>query len=161
MEKTIAEIISIAAIMATNAALILFTVFFTGEARRIEIQREVFHEMTVDLLDEREWKAYDNNMVNGADVVDFIILHKDVCDIVIKNTSFSSAISAYTSGGKLIMGLSDSKNIPEKFWTPTFAYDYIINRRGEQQYKAKLLYDGELSSSGSGNGITGVEFTAQ
>lgn len=159
MNDSILSTIRIAVSVIVTAALVIISTFATYRAHMINADRETRSAASRELFDERSWRKYEGT-VSGADVIDFIVTHKDSCDIVIRNTSFNDKISAYIRNGKLIMGLSDKMGIPDIFWTTSFAYDYIINGKGEEEYRVVLLYDGALSSeNNSGEAITGIEFT--
>jgi hypothetical protein len=105
-------------------------------------------------------------------VVDFIIRQRYMCDIVIRCGSLISNgnVNTFLTSGALIMGLSDRRNIPDRFWHVSFAYHNIIGGDGVRTYTATLLYDGQLAPvfeggdhlSGGvqvrGGVITGIEF---
>lgn len=159
MEKQISEAFYLVIGLVVTAILITIGIVFTNEAHSVRmkgINNKAFYE---ELKTEREWRRY-TGLKTGADVVDFIVRHKDSCDIVIRDTALSSnsKINAYLTGGSLILGLSDKKNIPNSFWKMTFVYDNIILGKGEAEYEAVLLYDGELTA-GWGTTVTGMEFT--
>lgn len=159
MNDSVISTIRIAVSVIVTAALIIISTIATNRARLLNIDRETQSAAFREMYDERQWRKYEGT-VTGADVIDFIVTHKDSCDIVICGT-FTNKISSYVRNGKLIMGLSDKLNLPDIFWTASFAYDYIIDGKGEKKYKAVLLYDGALSSAENGSeAITGIEFTS-
>lgn len=160
MTNSLAQLLRLVLVLVLNSALLLFALFFTNTAKAIENEQIQKQTIARELTEKREWLSWTADFILGADVVDFIVTHKDSCDIVIRDNAFNSSLNGYLTNGALIMGLSDKKNIPEQFWTVTYAYDIIINRSGSKKYTVKLLYDGELVGGSVGNAITGIEFTA-
>lgn len=165
MHFQIREVFHIAVSLILTAVLIFVCVIFTRQAKDTERQERETRALAAELREERYWQSYEGEKT-GADVADFIIRHKDICDIVIRDASLSanSNINAYLTGGALIMGLSDTRNIPSRFWHVSFVYHNIISGDGAALYTASLLYDGQLAPEYNGGVqerggvITGIEF---
>lgn len=167
MEKSINDIFNITVSLIIASIMLVLCYNFTSQARKTEIKEREIKAFYNEVSEFREWSKYEG-LVTGADIVDFIMRHKDICDIVIQDgrLSANTKINTYLTGGKLIMGLSDRKSIPEKFWELTFIYDNIIGGGGDCKYTATLLYDGQLVpeyDSGvqiRGGAVTGIEYIA-
>lgn len=161
------EFISFSVSLILTAVLIGISVMYTEQARVSAFSERDIKASSEELSEERKWSVYEGNKT-GADVVDFIIRHKDVCDIVIRDTGFISnpKLNGYQTSGTLVMGLSDKKNITESFWDISFVYDNIIGGKGDRTYTAVLLYNGQLSpeyvgtEQVRGGKITGIMYTA-
>jgi len=165
MDKEISEIVGMAIGLCVVAVITIICVAFTNEAKSVQIKNDDLKALHTEMRDEREWRKYEGK-VTGADVVDFIVRHKDVCDIVIIDAklALNGKFNTYLTGGKLILGLRDIKNIPDDFWEITFIYDNVIGGLGDLTYTAALLYDGQLEpeyENGKqvrGGIITGIEY---
>ena len=165
MHFQIKEVFNIAISLIITAVLILICVIFVRQARDAEFRERDIRAFAAELREERYWRTYEGEKT-GADVADFIIRHKDMCDIVIRDGSLASNgnISPFLTGGALIMGLSDTRNIPARFWHISFVYYNIIGGDGGRAYQATLLYDGQLTPvfagvvQERGGVITGIEF---
>ena len=165
MHFQIREVFHISINLILTAVLLFICVIFVHQARDAEFRERDIRAFAAELRDERYWRTYEGQKT-GADVVDFIIRHRDMCDIVIRDASLASNnnVSAHLTGGALIMGLSDRRNIPARFWHVTFAYHNIIGGDGRRIYTATLLYDGQLAPvfaggvQTRGEVISGIEF---
>lgn len=166
MDKSISDVFYIVISLIVSSVLFSVCFIFTEQARKAEVNTLETKVLYQELKQTRYWSDYEGQKT-GADIADFIVRHKDVCDIVISGAylSANSKINGYLTGGSLIMGISDKKNILDSFWDITFIYDNIINKNGSAVYIAVLLYDGQLSpeyESGvqvRGGMVTGIEYT--
>lgn len=164
MEKSLGEVLYIAVNLIVTSVMVATCYSFTAQARKSDIKGKEIKAFYNELGEHREWSRYEGT-VTGADVADFIVRHKDMCDIVIWDSRLAAngKVSSYLTGGKLIMGLSDTKNIPDNFWDLTFIYDNILSGKGDMNYTAALLYDGQLILEYNGGVqvrggvVTGVE----
>jgi type II secretory pathway pseudopilin PulG len=154
--------------LIVTAVLLTVCVVFTNEARVAENQERDIRALAAELREVRYWKTYEGAKT-GADVADFIVRHKDMCDIIIRDAVLASnpQVRDYLTGGTLIMGLSDRRNIPDHFWHVSFVYRHIIDGDGKKTYTATLLYDGQLAPEygvggvqSRGGAVTGIEFRA-
>ena len=165
MHFQIKEIFHIALSLIVTAALLFICVIFVRQARATEFRERDIRAFAAELREERYWRTYEGEKT-GADVVDFIIRHRDSCDIVIRDGSLAANgnVSAFLTDGALILGLSDRRNIPDRFWHVSFAYHNIIGGDGVRIYTATLLYDSQLAPvfdggvQVRGGVITGIEF---
>ena len=165
MHFQIKEIFHIAISLILTAVLLFVCVIFTRQAKEAEFAERDIRAFAAELREERYWRTYEGAKT-GADVVDFIIRHRDMCDIVIRDADLTANgnVSGFLTGGALIMGLSDTRNIPGRFWHVSFAYYNIIGGNGTRLYTASLLYDGQLTPEFEGGVqvrggvITGIEF---
>jgi hypothetical protein len=161
----IREVFHIALSLIITAVMLFVCVIFVRQARDAEFRERDIRAFAAELREERYWRTFEGEKT-GADVVDFIIRHKDMCDIVIRDGSLpaNAAVNSYLTGGVLIMGLSDQRGIPDRFWHIAFAYHNIIGGDGRRVYTATLLYDGQLALEFEdgvqvrGAVITGIEF---
>ncbi len=165
MENTISEVLFITVSLVITAVLISICTLFTNEANRISIKDNELQAIHDNMREERAWRKYEGQ-VTGADIIDFIIRHKDTCDIVIYDTKLATnnKVNTYLTSGKLLLGSKDTKNIPDRFWEASFIYDNLISGKGNAIYTATLLYDGqlvpeyEIGTQVRGGKITGIEY---
>ena len=165
MHFQIREIFHIDVSLVVTAVMVLVCVIFVRQARIAEFNERDIRAVSAQIQEERYWRTYEGQKT-GADMIDFIIRHKDMCDIVIRDGSLSSNgnVSGFLTGGALIMGLADTRQIPARFWHVTFLYHNVIGGNGERIYTAALLYDRQLAPAFEGgvqvrgDVITGIEF---
>ena len=151
------DMLKLAAELIIISVLFVIVFMFTAQARQTETARTSETANLTQLAVYREWQRYAGS-ISGADMLDFIARHKNVCDIVIRKSSWNAEVIPYLTGNALILGLSDTKNIPDTFWNAEHLYYVLLEGRGESVYEARFLYDGELVS-GTGFTITGMEYT--
>ena len=140
MEHTLREIIFIGLSVIAAAILVYISLpmaHMAGDANR---EYGVAKAETAALAEDREWRKY-TGAVSGASMLGFITRHKDSCDIVIRSKVWDARIAPYLTDGELILGLSDTKRIPDYFWDTAFLYDVLLCGQGERQYTASLIYN--------------------
>jgi hypothetical protein len=139
-----------------TAVLIGLALSMVLMARKAENAKHDRISAAAALASGREWSKY-AGMQTGADMIGFIIRHKNMCDIVIVNSDWDSHVVPGLTDGRLILGLSDARNLPDYYWSTAFLFDVVLAGDGSRRYNASLLYDGQLTP-GEGNTVTGIEF---
>lgn len=150
MEYSLREIILAGLSVMAASLLIYVSLPMARMAKDADSEYITTNTETAALADEREWSKY-TGTVSGASVIGFVTRHKDSCDIVVRNNNWDARVVPYLNNGELILGLSDTRQVPDYFWDTAFLFDVLLNGHGERLYTAAFIY-----SYGT---ITGIIYT--
>lgn len=140
MEYSLREVIFMGLSVLAATILIYMSLPMAGMAKEANREYTAAKIEAAAAVEEREWSKY-TGTVSGSSMLGFITRHKDSCDIIISNKEWDTRIEPYLTDGDLVLGLSDTKLIPDYFWDAAFLYDVLLGGLGEREYEATLIYN--------------------
>ncbi|GHU91538.1 hypothetical protein FACS1894202_13150 [Clostridia bacterium] len=126
MDKPTREIMYIAVLTIITAVILTVSLPFAFAAHKSESDRISEKSELVTLIDNREWSKY-TGVQTGADMINFIIRHKDSCEVIVRNAD-----------GSVI----NFTNAPDYYFDTAYLFDKVLNGRGERTYSAIRIDSG-------------------